>query len=129
MTIDWLAILIATVAAFLLGGLWYSPALFGKPWQRLAGLSDADVRTGTGKVFGLAFAMELAIAVGLDAYMPADASWLRGLHIGLMVSVFWVAPFVLINALFERRAMALALINMGYAIASLSLMAVLIAVV
>ena len=37
-----LAILIAAVAGFMVGGLWYGP-LFGKTWQREIGLSDDDI--------------------------------------------------------------------------------------
>lgn len=29
-TINWLAVLVAGISAFILGGVWYSPALFGK---------------------------------------------------------------------------------------------------
>ena len=36
--VNWLAVLAAAISAFLLGGLWYSPALFQKTWQRAAGL-------------------------------------------------------------------------------------------
>ena len=37
--ISWIAVVVAAIACFLLGGLWYSPALFGKAWQREAGLT------------------------------------------------------------------------------------------
>ena len=48
--VNWLAVLAATVAAFVLGGLWYSPVLFGKRWQAAAassprGFGAEDVRT------------------------------------------------------------------------------------
>jgi len=32
--VNYLAIAAAAIATVLLGGLWYSPALFGKTWQR-----------------------------------------------------------------------------------------------
>ena len=44
---EWLPSLIAALSAFMLGGLWYSPALFGKVWQREAGLSDEQLRSQT----------------------------------------------------------------------------------
>lgn len=30
--LNWLAVLVATIAFFALGGVWYSNALFGKQW-------------------------------------------------------------------------------------------------
>lgn len=35
MDINYLGIIIATVAAFILGGLWYSPLMFGKWWMQI----------------------------------------------------------------------------------------------
>ena len=39
--LNWLAILVATVAAFVLGGLWYGP-LFGKAWMAALGKTEED---------------------------------------------------------------------------------------
>jgi hypothetical protein len=41
--INWWAVLVATVATFLLGGLWYS-ALSGKLWARMQGWTDEQVK-------------------------------------------------------------------------------------
>src|SRR5947207_1443278 len=35
--INWLAVLAATIAAFLLGGLWFSPVMFAKQWMAALG--------------------------------------------------------------------------------------------
>jgi hypothetical protein len=42
-SINWLAVLVATLATFILGGLWYG-ALFKKLWQRLHGYSDDQIK-------------------------------------------------------------------------------------
>ena len=48
---------------FLLGGLWYSPALFAKAWQRAAGLSDEQAKSGNmAMIFGLTFVLSLIAA-------------------------------------------------------------------
>ena len=51
--VNWLAVLTAAISSFLLGGLWYSPALFFKAWQRSAGLTDEQLQKGghPGKVY------------------------------------------------------------------------------
>ena len=36
---NWLAVVVATVAFFVVGAIWYT-ALFGKIWQREVGLSE-----------------------------------------------------------------------------------------
>ena len=53
--INWIAVVVAAVACFLLGGLWYSKALFGKAWQRETGLTDEileDVAIGRANATG-----------------------------------------------------------------------------
>ena len=55
--LNWLAILVATVAAFALGGVWYGP-VFGKAWQRLVGISDEDI-TGFNIPTGIPIAYDL----------------------------------------------------------------------
>ncbi len=48
------AILVATVSGFVVGGLWYSPLLFGNAWMRAAGISEEQVNGGYyAKIFGL----------------------------------------------------------------------------
>ena len=39
--INYLAAVVAAVSSFVIGGVWYSPILFAKAWQREAGLTDA----------------------------------------------------------------------------------------
>jgi hypothetical protein len=40
--INWLAVIVAALAAFLVGGIWYS-ALFGKVWAKAQGWTDEQV--------------------------------------------------------------------------------------
>lgn len=61
--VNYLAVIAAAVATFLLGGLWYSSALFGKAWQREAGVSEAQMKNADmAKIFGLAFVLSLVAA-------------------------------------------------------------------
>lgn len=41
--VNWLAVLVAGFAMFMIGGIWYG-AIFGKLWQRLHGYSDEQVK-------------------------------------------------------------------------------------
>ena len=39
-TLNWFAIIIATLSNFLIGGLWYSPIFFGKAWMQENNLKE-----------------------------------------------------------------------------------------
>jgi small-conductance mechanosensitive channel len=41
--VNYLAVLVAALAAFLLGGLWYT-ALFGRKWRELQGITEEKVK-------------------------------------------------------------------------------------
>jgi hypothetical protein len=47
MKIHYLAVLGAAAAAFVVGGLWYSPLLFGKPYMALRGLDPGGANEMT----------------------------------------------------------------------------------
>ena len=73
--VDWIASTVASVSAFVLGGLWYSPALFAKPWQADTGLSDEQLNAANkGKVFGVSFAFCFLAAVTFSMFLGPDPS-------------------------------------------------------
>ena len=59
--VNLIAVLLCGVASLVLGAIWYSPMLFAKPWQRAAGLSDEQSKSGNmAVIFGTAFVLYLA---------------------------------------------------------------------
>ena len=58
--INWLSVVVATVAAFAVGSLWYSPLMFTKIWQKEVKLSDEDIKNANmGMIFGSAFVLHV----------------------------------------------------------------------
>ena len=112
--VNWLAVLAAAISAFLLGGLWYSPALFGKAWQRGAALTDEQLKGGNpAKIYGGSFVLSLIAAATFAMFLgklPVGTATAYGFCAGLT----WVAASFGINYLFERRPGSLWLVNGGY---------------
>ncbi len=109
------AILVATVSAFLIGGIWYSPILFSRAWMKAAGLSEEEVQQGNmAKIFGLSFLLILVMAVNLAAFLsgPPDLVW--GMTAGALAGIGWVAASLGVLYLFEHRPLKLFLVNAGY---------------
>jgi len=58
--INLLAVLIAAVSSFIIGGLWYSPLLFDKAWRREAGVTEETLKAGNmALIFSCAFVLTL----------------------------------------------------------------------
>jgi len=114
--INWFAVLAAAASTFALGGLWYSPALFGRAWMSVNHLNDADLaKSNIAKIFGLAFLFALVMAVNLAAFLAepkTTASW--GATAGFLAGFGWVTLGIATIALFERRSAKYVLINGGY---------------
>ena len=109
------AVLLAAVASFMLGGLWYSPLLFGKAWQRETGLTDEQLAKGNmGLIFGRAFVLCLIAAFVFAMFLGPRPSMALGFGAGFSAGLCWVASSFGVNYLFERKSVKLFLINGGY---------------
>jgi hypothetical protein len=122
-TINWLAVIAATVASFAVGAAWYSPALFAKPWQRETGVTPEKARGSNmaltmGGTFFLTFLMTLVFAL----FLGPDPGVKFGAATGFAAGLFWVAASVGVNHLFEGRSLKLFLINGGYNVAMFTVM-------
>jgi len=114
--INWLAVLAAAISTFVLGGLWYSPLLFGRSWMKENNLDNAALaKSNTTKVFGLSFVFAVIMAANLAAFLAepkTTVSW--GATAGFLAGFGWVALGIATIALFERRSAKYVLINCGY---------------
>ena len=115
MTINYLAILIAAFSAFMLGGLWYSPLLFARPWMRLSGQSEETLKAGSPAViFGGAFLLSLIAAFVFAMFLGPAPGVQFATQAGFAAGLGWVAASLGILYLFDRRPLGHWLINGGY---------------
>jgi hypothetical protein len=125
--LNWLAILVAAVSAFVLGGLWYSPLMFVKRWMKETGITEEKTKnTNMIKVFGFAFLLSLIASFFLAMFLGAKAGAGFGAVAGFMAGFGWVFTYMGISYLFESRTLAHFLINSMYSIVSLTIMGLII---
>ena len=89
---------------FVLGGLWYSPMLFAKPWAGAAGLSDEEAEKrqhGDDLRRRLPAQPDRRLRVR-DVPRPRCRS-ASAFGAGVSAGLCWVARLLGINYLFERR--------------------------
>jgi len=112
--VNYLAAAIAALSSFVIGGVWYSPILFAKAWQREAGLTDAQLRANVGKAFTGAFVLSLVVAVNLAFFLGRHAGVAWGAGAGALAGIGWAAASLATVFLFERRSVMLIVIDGGY---------------
>ncbi len=122
-TINWLAVLVAGISAFVIGGVWYSPALFGKAWMSENRLTTEDVQRGNkAKIFGWTLVLSLIMAANLAMFLNTpDIDLSKGIFYGFLTGV-WIFCGIAIVALFELKSARYIFINGGYMLVALTLM-------
>lgn len=111
----WLSVLAATVVSFAIGGIWYSPAVFGRRWMALNRFSEADLsKRPMGRVFALSFLLALVMTLNLAAFLGPSPSLGFCIAAGAAAGLGWSAAGLGIIYLFEGRPLVLWLINGGY---------------
>lgn len=108
-----LAVFVAALLGFAIGGVWYGP-LFGKAWMSASGMTEERARAANPfRIYGLTFVLNL-VAAGSLAMFIGMGDWRFGLFAGFMAGATFVAVALAITSLFEHRPLQLWLINAGY---------------
>ena len=119
-SINLLVVFAATIVANVLGGLWYSPFMFGKPWRKGNAMPAAMGGASAG-TFISSFVLHLIAASMLAALLGPSADGMEGLQLGAVIGVSFVFTAMGATNLFEHRPLYIIAINSGYHIVSLSL--------
>jgi hypothetical protein len=133
--VNYLAVLTGGVIIFMLGGLWYSPALFAKKWLALMGKTEADMNAAAGKgpmplmylaafLCGLLSAWVLAIILNHFVNLTP----LRGALVGALCWLGFAGVTSYATAVFTMKPKLLWLIDSGFNLVSFILVGVLLAV-
>lgn len=130
--VNYLAVITCTVINMVLGGLWYSPLLFGTTWVELMGYDfkkmkdDPEVQKNAQKGYMISSVCHLIMTIMMAhfiEYMHASGSWWDGLKIGFCCWLGFTLTTMLPNHVFskEKCSWLLAAINIAYPMVGLSL--------
>lgn len=116
---NWLAVIVAALAYFMLGAAWYSKALFGGKWAALVKLdtSDPNLKKGMGKMMASTFILMLIVCIGLEFLIVKfnfEEQVMYGVKLGLLTGLCFSSAAVSINYIYESKPMGLYFINNGY---------------
>ena len=113
-TIDWVGVVVAVVAAMAIGGIWYGP-LFGTRWSALTGKSQEDMRANGGIGYGMALVGSFITAIVMTYVTQWAGS--NGFGEGALVGIVMWAGFIIsttvTGGVFEGRPWELIMINSG----------------
>jgi hypothetical protein len=126
-SINWLAVVVATLAFYAIGALWYS-VLFGKTWMKEVNITKDDAKkVNMAKIMSLTLLLSLIMVTNLAFFLAdpkIDAA--SGAMYGFLTGFGWVAMAITLNALYEMRSWKYILINAGYMIVGFTLSGVIL---
>jgi hypothetical protein len=114
--VNWLAVLLAAVARFVIGGVWFAPFAFGPAWGRLVGIEAADAKARMGRAILVDF-----IAGGVLAWVLANLFQFLGVNrvvsgarVGFFLWLGFIAMPFLSMMMYEGRPLRLFAITAGF---------------
>ena len=117
--INWLAVLVAVVAAQVLGFLWYGP-LFQKTWIAALGKSREEIEPNqVALVVSVVASALAAIGIAIILTMSNTPDLPSGIKIGALAAIGFAVPTIITQTLYEDRSMTLGWIYSGYMLVAL----------
>ena len=116
--VNWLAAIVAGIAYFMIGGLWYSKVLFGSKWAALQkiDMNDANNKKGVGAIMFYSFLLMILTSIGLVILVVRmDITLISGaIKLGLVTGLLFSVTAVSISFLYEKKPLALHFITGSY---------------
>ena len=118
--VNYLAVVLAAVASFIFGGLWYGA--LSKQWMAAAGKTEAEMKSADGPMsmvpFAIAFVAQLVMAymlAGVMGHLGTGAGTIRsGLITGFFIWLGFVFSSLVVNHAFQGAKRSLTLIDGGH---------------
>ncbi len=127
--LNWLAILVAAVAFFAVGALWYQRGVMGNRWMKAAAVEPSEASPRAWIFVGTLIAYFLmAMVLAMISQGIGASSFGDGLVLGLFTGVVFVAAQAWVNAAYEGRSMTLVLVNGGIGVIGHVIMAIIVTV-
>lgn len=123
-SINWWAILAAVASNFIVGAVWYSPALFIRPWLEMSGVKKSDFDAGLPKALVGDLISSTAMALVLDniIHWSNVADLAQGLFLAFCIWLGFIATVLLGCVTYEQRPFKFVAINALYRLVTITLM-------
>src|SRR5918992_1909646 len=101
--LNWLAVIVATIAFYALGAVWYAPPVFGRAWQRAAGAAPPEqTRPGAAYYVGpLVTCLLSTVATAMLANATGTDTLGEAIVLGLVVGIGLAAAVGFVGGVFD----------------------------
>lgn len=113
--VNLLAVVVATIAALIVGFIWYGP-LFGQAWMTETGINKSDAKKDMGKTMtkGIINTLVLTYVLGLLMVLIAPSNMQDALAFGLIIWLGLIATTEASSVIWAKGSWKLFLINTSH---------------
>lgn len=104
--LNWVAVVVAALAAFAVGAVWYSEGVFGKAWMKAAGLKKEDAKKGNMPlIMGVSLVTVVVTSTALAVLFDVLAleGVVNGALLGALAAVGFIVSNKTMHSLFEQK--------------------------
>ncbi|HZO63411.1 MAG TPA: DUF1761 domain-containing protein [Kribbellaceae bacterium] len=104
--LNWLAVIVAAIVYFAIGGAWFAPFAFGKIWQEAIGWTEADAAKATPAsmyVIPAVTCLVETIALAMLAEATGTDTFGEGIVLGIVAGVGLTAAALYVTGFFDPR--------------------------
>jgi hypothetical protein len=128
-------ILFAAVASFVIGMTWYSPAVFGKQWMKLSGITKAQMKKSQKNKKKMMHSMigsfianvVMAYVLSVFAAFAGAVTFVSGLVVGFWLWLGLVATILIGSVFWEQKPWGLYFLNAAHWLVVVALMSGIVA--
>lgn len=130
--INWWAVILATASSMVVGSIWYAKSVFGGVWMKLTKMDQKKMNEGATRAIAVTIVASL-----VTAYILAHVSFLahkffnNSFLFDSITTAFWLwlgltAARLVVHDVFERRPVALTVLNAAHEFVTLVVMGAII---
>ncbi len=131
-TINYLAVLVSAIAAMVIGGLWYSPILFGKLWMKLSNITKKQIeeakKKGMSKSYIVMFIATLVMSYILAHFVDyvEATTVIEAIQLAFWVWLGFIVTVLISSVLWEGKPTKLFLLNIFHYLVTLGVMSIIL---
>jgi hypothetical protein len=117
--LNWLAVIVAALAYFVLGSIWYAPPVLGRLWIESSGIQMPEGQRPSPAIYlsPLLTCFVATVATGMLVVGTRTNELKEGFQLGIVIGVGFALSITILGGIFETgkpKPMVSALISGGY---------------
>ena len=106
MSMNYLAILVASIIGYIIGALWYSPLLFSKSWVKLSKNKSPEMKAST-YILGFLSILIFNFVLSIIISYTGASTFVEGMKMGALLWIGFIATTLFGGVIYEKMPMKL----------------------